>query len=365
MKRRFWLLAPLLGCALSAVAGHALPLDFQDTQTGGERMPFPGPRSRKLNPAVENVQCEGCHQEIAAEWRSSLHRQSDIDPIYRRALAIEPLAFCRGCHAPEANPSEDAPKELSELGIGCISCHIPEDGPILAAPHSSGEIAKPAPHPIRRSQAFASEAACAGCHEFSFPHDPRRKEKLLMQSTHSEHKSSPFAGTGCVDCHAPKIPNRHPSSGEGSHRSHAFVASRNPALLKAAASISASRKGNQIEVRIQPLALGHAFPTGDLFRRLSVSAEAVGVEEQVLAQSTKILGRHFAMDSQSHVKVMQSDDRVMPGQTRVVMLDLSREAQGKPIRWRVSYERVEHPSTVDNEGSAIVEGEVVLGEGEL
>lgn len=186
-----------------------------------------------------------------------------------------------------------------------------------------------------------------------------------MQSTHSEFRASPYAGTGCADCHAPMVDNREPSSGPGQHRSHTFVASRDTALLRSAVSISAARDGNRVNVHIQPLGLGHAFPTGDLFRRLSVTAEVVGVEEQVLAEASRMLSRHFAIDPQTRVKIQKSDDRVVPDRPSQVTLELGPQAVGRAIRWRVAYERVEHPTTVENESTALVEGEVVLAEGTL
>jgi hypothetical protein len=344
-------------------------------------MPYPGPHGRALgagDAATENAKCEGCHQDIAAEWRASLHRQSDTDPIYKRALAIEPLAFCRGCHAPEADPSGPAPEALSAIGVSCVTCHAPE-GSVLAAPNAGASanggsraptgssVTTPntkAPHGVMRVEAFGGEAACAGCHEFAFPHDARRAERLLMQSTRAEHLESPFAGAGCAGCHMPLVENGKDSA-PGRHRSHAFVASRDPALLRSAARISATRAGGAVRVRIEPVALGHAFPTGDLFRRIEVSAEAIGADQAVAAEASRYLARHFEVDKVTRVKKLKSDDRVSSREARVIELDLGAQAAGKPVAWRVAYQRVEHPTTAENEGAAVVEGEVVLAEGVL
>src|SRR6185295_15214718 len=77
------------------------------------RMPAPAPQVRTGDAAQRNATCEGCHEDEAREWRASMHAQSDADPVYRRALAREPMPFCRGCHAPEASPAADAPPRLS------------------------------------------------------------------------------------------------------------------------------------------------------------------------------------------------------------------------------------------------------------
>jgi len=326
-------------------------------------MPYPGPHGRPAPASAENAGCEGCHLEIAAEWRASLHRAADTDPAYRRALAIEPLAFCRGCHAPEADPSGPAPEALSAIGVGCVTCHVPETS-ILAAPRPGAPIASSSPHAVMRVEAFGGEAACSGCHEFAFPHDPRRTERLLMQSTRSEHADSPFADAGCAGCHMPMVEGGR-GLATGKHRSHAFAASRDPALLRSSARITATRSEGSVRVHIEPVSLGHAFPTGDLFRRIEVSAEAVGADHRVAAEASRYLARHFEVDKVTRVKKLTRDDRVSSREARVVDLDLGEAAAGKPIAWRVAYQRVEHPTTVDNEGAAVVEGEVVLAEGVL
>ena len=49
-----------------------------------------------------NESCEGCRDDVAREWRQSNHRNAYNDPTFQRALSLEPLPFCRGCHAPAA-----------------------------------------------------------------------------------------------------------------------------------------------------------------------------------------------------------------------------------------------------------------------
>ncbi|MDI1445506.1 multiheme c-type cytochrome [Polyangium sp. 6x1] len=323
------------------------------------RMPGPAPVPRTAHAVEENARCEGCHADIAAEWRSSLHKKAHDDPAYRRALAIEPLPFCRGCHAPEADPMQDPPPELGALGVACTSCHG-DASHVLAAPR---KIERSAPHPVVRAADFASASACAHCHEFSFPDPERRFTPLFMQSTVSEHRASPFAGASCAECHMPLV-----GEGASKHRSHVFSASRDPALLRASVRITATRRGaGTVAIHLEPLAVGHAFPTGDLFRRLAVHAEAVGPDQNVLAEDVRYLSRRFGRgkgrDGHS-IKVLTGDDRVMPGAPSVITLSLGEKAEGAPILWQVAYERVEHPIE-ESSDQAVVEGEVVLAKGTL
>ncbi|MBL8743889.1 MAG: hypothetical protein JNK04_22425, partial [Myxococcales bacterium] len=86
-------------------------------------MPTPG-RARMLAAVDENAGCVTCHQDVASEWRGSLHQRADIEPAYRRSFAIEPLPFCRSCHAPEGDPMEEEPAVIAELGVACVTCHV-------------------------------------------------------------------------------------------------------------------------------------------------------------------------------------------------------------------------------------------------
>lgn len=349
-----------LRLALAGTLATALAAALGARSAEPPAMPGPAPWPRRADAAVENARCEGCHRDIAAEWRGSLHRAAHTDPAYQRALALEPLAFCRGCHAPEADPARDPPPELGALGVGCVSCHGDTHTGTLAAPRAD---APAAPHAVARASAFATASACARCHEFSFPDPERRLAPLLMQATASEHRASPFAGSACADCHMPLV-----GEGAARHHSHAFPASRDAALLRAALDITATRpEAGTVEVRLAPRAVGHAFPTGDLFRRLEVLAEAVGPEAQVVAEDARYLARRFGRGEGREgrpLKVLLSDNRVNASGPTVVRLAPGPRAAGYAVRWRVAYQRVEHPI---EEGSdrARVEGEVVLAEGLL
>ncbi|MFO0757794.1 MAG: multiheme c-type cytochrome [Byssovorax sp.] len=334
--------------APSATPHAAMPGPAPDPSRGGTARP-------RADIAAQNDACERCHAAIAAEWRSSLHRGAHTDPIYQRALAIEPLAFCRGCHAPEADPSADPPEALGALGVGCVSCHLAGNN-VLAASTSSPR--GPAPHPVLRDPRFGGPEACAGCHEFAFPDAALRGRVELMQSTASEHRRSGFASTGCASCHMPET---------GGHRSHAFLGARDPAAMRAAAKVVAERSGpSTVRLTIASAGVGHALPTGDLFRRLEVSVEAEGPDHQVVSEARRYLTRHFQDERLPRggiVRSVKRDDRPLDGPI-VVELALGPEAAPFPIGYRLAYQRVEHPRS-DRAEDALVEGEIELASGVL
>ena len=329
-------------------------------------MPGPSPRGHE-DAAVSNARCESCHTEIAAEWRESQHRAAFRDPSFARAFLREPLPFCQGCHAPEGNTAARPSRAVADMGVACVTCHV-VGGRILAAARATGEAAdgtagaKKAPHEIVRSASFGSDRACAGCHEFSFPDG-----RAAMQSTITEHRASATAGAPCSGCHMPR------SRGEGDappHRSHGFAASHDTARLRSAIGVDATRTAPRVvRVTLTPRGVGHAFPTGDLFRRLAVYATTTDDSGHTRPAASRFLSRHFEAKPGPTGELQRSetgDDRVGrngPGPT-LVDLELDARAAGRAVSWRVAYERVQHFTSM-NERDAVVTETVTLFEGEL
>jgi hypothetical protein len=321
---------------------------------------MPGPHRKRLGAAVAlNATCVACHAEEAKQWRGSHHQQSNTNPAYRKAFAIEPTAFCRGCHAPEGDPMKDPPEAVSKLGVGCVTCHVTEEGFVLAAV-SSGDEAVRAPHPLRRSTEFARAGGCAGCHEFRFPMGfGDDDDGYLMQTTVREHQRSPAFASACAECHMPMVEGR---------RSHAFAEVRDPVWLRNNLHATAERM-DETTVRftlVQP-APGHGFPTGDLFRRLEVGCELRSADGKVLRREVRHLARHFEIVPGKPGRQLVRDDRVQSGPT-VVLMDLSPSSpMPRPgvVSWWVTYQRVATVGAGTKPNDAIVESEVKLHSGVL
>lgn len=332
---------------------------------------MPGPRRGRGQAAVaQNAACEGCHEDAAREWRGSLHQRSNIEPAYQRAFAIEPMRFCQGCHAPESDLDADPTPEVSALGVGCVTCHVTPEGILAATLAPEADIADiappraPPPHPVVREPRFSSGDACSSCHEFPFPDAGVRGSIELMQSTHAEHARSPFADTSCAACHMPAGRD----GGGRARRSHAFAASRDPAVLRGSVRVEAQRTGpTAVRITLTPQGVGHALPTGDLFRRIEVLAEAVGPDNLVKGRAARYLARRFRVEHRSPgvaLRILERDDRVglRGGEPTIVDLNAGELAAGAPIAWSVTYQRVEHPRSV-GEDDAVIEGEVLIAQG--
>jgi len=326
-------------------------------------MPGPSPTGRDAASASAlNARCTGCHSEIAAEWRTSFHAQSQRDPAYQRAFAIEPLPFCQGCHAPETAANRPVPEAAADLGVGCVTCHVVGDH-LLA---SSAGTSEP-PHAVTRSDAFANTAACATCHEFAFPELAPREKLSLMQATLHEHERSDARDVPCASCHMPLV-----GTGATKHRSHAFPGGHEPEFVRGALRVRAERRAaDRVALVLQTERVGHAFPTGDLFRRLELSAEAVGSDYQAVGSTRRYLSRHWSEKQQLArvVRQVTRDDRATHTPLEVELeLQLGPNerplAASLPLAWRVAYQRVEHPRSEAEEDS-VLDGEIEIASGTL
>jgi len=324
--------------------------------------PAPRPHSAPADPAKANEACASCHAEIAAEWQSSLHKQAWTDPVFQQAYAIESVAFCRGCHAPEADPEHEPGAGAKAVGVGCTSCHV-EGAHIVGAKALSTN----APHPVFADARLATAQACAACHQFNFP-----GKKLPMQNTVAEHARSSLSGTSCQSCHMPLSPSQ---SGKKPHRNHAFAVISNPAMIRRAAKVSAARVGGRaIEVSVSASGAGHAFPTGDMFRRLEVRAEVIDAKGKVVQKADPVFfGRVFAdlprdaKGSLAFHRTQTADTRLPPpgaGGPRVARLQFPRSIARAKVRWKVLYERMETAMAASFGVDPAVD-EIVVGEGVL
>lgn len=216
------------------------------------------PQRRVAMRAPSPGACATCHPSESAEWEASLHRASFTDADFQSSFQTEPLDFCVRCHAPLAAGRGDA-RGLAR-GVGCESCHTLAEG--------TGR------------RGHAATRGCAGCHEFAFP-----GTATLMQKTVAEHLASPFADVACATCHFPRD-----AAGHVDHRAHV---ARNEERLRASLSMRVRRTERGVVVDLVPVGVGHALPTGDLFRRLRVLVQAEDARGGQVFEREILLARTF------------------------------------------------------------------------
>lgn len=126
---------------------------------------------------------------------------------------------------------------------------------------------------------------------------------------------------------------------DGTHRSHDFRVQGDEALMASALSVTASSVDTRrVEVTLRVAEVGHAVPTGDLYRRLVVRAVDAGGQ----AARPVVLGRRF-----SRVHHPDGDERRQVGDDRVPADGRPRRAElfflqpfVLPVRWEVVYQRM-------------------------
>ena len=156
----------------------------------------------------------------------------------------------------------------------------------------------------------------------------------MMQTTMTEHAQSKFADHSCAECHMPE-------------RDHAFGSTRDDEALRRALHIAARREGDALVLELEPHEVGHAFPTGDLFRRIELHAELVGAEGETLATLTRYLGRHFEPRRHLDGRLNHASDLPVPDdrirENTTIRLELDGRGRAAALVWWVDYQRVGPP----------------------
>ena len=299
-------------CVLVLTCGVALGADVARWFEGGQRPLVVGAMPPGLGRDPET--CAPCHAEIVAEWRGSLHAAAWTEPVFQAAYTREPLSFCRNCHAPHNGGAE--PRGLAARdGISCVTCHV-RNGHILGSTGAG-------PHMVRAG-VTDDPMFCASCHEFGF-HDGGVETAELQQSTMSEWRARIADGRTtetCQGCHMKNV---------AGHKSHAFAVRRDPSVIAGALDVDVRIEGTALVATVTSKGVGHAVPTGDLFRRLELHAES-GARKDVLIYARTFGDRTVAG---RHERYERDDTRVGEGPaTRRLELGL---ATGDVVRWRLDY----------------------------
>jgi len=281
-----------------------------------------------------DARCAQCHREIAAEWRGSLHHGAWQNEYFLRSYALEPLPFCRKCHAPGANPLAEPGPEAREVGVGCTTCHVVPAG--IVGVH--GKVAGAKGHEVIGDARLATSAACGGCHQFAFP-GPPGFDAGPMQDTLGEHRRSAVSAMPCQGCHMPEVASQEGSG--ATHKSHAFRVQGDRAMLGQAVVVKGVvLRGGEVRLSVAPGAIGHAFPTGDLHRQVEVRAAPIDAAGRALGVgSSEVLGRSFGpgrVGGDTLARVQLSDNR-LTGPREVV---LSVPSWARRARWQVVWRRL-------------------------
>lgn len=263
------------------------------------------------------------------------------------------MAFCRGCHAPRSDPSREPDATARAEGVSCAQCHA------RAMEHL-------ATRGIARADTAAPDAIrCGGCHQFGFPVDRGEGRALWhtpnpMQNTVREwaRSDAETRGDDCVSCH---FTEDHGLDGVGER---AFLAS----AVRVRVSATRARGVWSVVAEVRPASVGHAFPTGDLYRRGRFVAwvDSGEARERIFARRFEEVALLDERGATVFARRERYDGRVSPpGEDDADTVTLTVPARGDaPLRWRFEHWRTT-PEIAARQGLRDDEVRTVLFEGSV
>lgn len=233
--------------------------------------------------------CGACHSEIQAEWQVSTHAAAWTDPQFQAEIQKSDNRWlCLNCHTPLLTQQDRWPigvsdgdverpllvenqafdAELRDEGITCSGCHV-VDGVI----HGPGLPDSTAPHAVVADTRFTDDQLCLRCHQATATYPG--KSFVCTFDTGAEWAAGPYAqaGTGCADCHMPKV--ERPAANGGPVRTVARHWWRGAGIPKFAGihppaeanppglDLTATWTDAGLAVTATNARAGHRLPTGD------------------------------------------------------------------------------------------------------
>ena len=318
-------------------------------------------------PDLRAETCGACHGEIYKEWSISTHARAWKDDAqfmeelkkssgeYDEHHPNDVSWMCTNCHTPMINQLERLVVDLEDGNVGkpvyvdnpffdpamqddaisCATCHV-QDG-IVYGPRGDTD----APHPVAKSDSLIDERNCVRCHQAE-AHFPDQNLACFF-TTGAEWEQSPAAeaGQSCQHCHMPQTHRKLAEAfdvPERETRHHWFGGSLIPKhpdfeeeiaplreIFGSGASIALVEHPDTdgLAVRVYNEFAGHLFPTGDPERHVDVDVIVRDEEGEVLQEVSERIGSIY--EWWPEIKLL-SDNRIKPGESLFIDLDLSSDA---------------------------------------
>ncbi|MEE8484662.1 MAG: multiheme c-type cytochrome, partial [Nitrospinota bacterium] len=307
---------------LAAFLVHRLtrPLLFFEVTDAFER-----PMSVVMPKGLESqssAECAVCHDEIAAEWETTIHANAWKDPYFQVDFVYDgSLQVCLNCHTPLENQQEnlvigfnDSDKldpifkpnpnfsaELRDEGVTCVVCHV-VDG-VIEGPFGAQTDA----HPTRKDERFTDgSGVCKKCHWVTGD----RWDMFLKLPPCGNFAEIEEAGKkpNCTKCHMPKV--TRPAAIGGPEREvgrHLFRGGHDAKMVKSAIKIVLKNESvpgqrmKRFKLSLTNTGAAHRLPTGTpdrhleiTFKLLDAGGNVIRSEEHILQRT--ILWRPFIID---------------------------------------------------------------------
>lgn len=310
--------------------------------------------------------CGACHAEIYAEWRASIHAHAWTDRQFQGELSKDPEVswLCLNCHTPAAdqqaelaastgqvrapirqkNPSFNA--AWREEGLSCAACHV-RDGAVLG-PY--GDTV--APHPVRRDDSLRSAALCLSCHQAV-----ARYEDALVCTFNTGTEWAEAGKDTCQSCHMPAVTRALVAGGPSREgRRHLWLGSGIPKdaiepgeesfyqLFEPGADVllslpDAATPGDPVMgvLALTNARAGHMLPSGDPERYILATLEIYDGAGALLGRTIYRIGQRWTWWP---VANKLADNRLKPGETRVIPFSFPMPQSGARVSMKVENYRI-------------------------
>ena len=305
MKKRYWVLVGVLVSAIALVVS-CRPYVFKRLDPKQPLVGNLGPPEGLVSLTAES--CGNCHNEIYAEWKTTMHAQAWTDPLFQSDWAdLDKPYMCTYCHTPVGQQRElivkglkdispviakgdknpDFDPKLQQEGVTCVACHL-RDGKIRS-PFPIEEA--DAPHAVVYEPAQGTQETCRYCHYIEQRNFTKLKRPLIDTFNEWEEYKKKGGTKMCLECHMPAI--ERPTVPNGpirKGRQHIFRGGHNKEFLRSEALevkvSTATRVGDDLKGTLTVFnKTGHRFPTGEPARIAEFTMEALDKDGKVLATS--------------------------------------------------------------------------------
>ncbi|BAO44915.1 multiheme c-type cytochrome [Thiolapillus brandeum] len=321
------------------------------------------------NPLKDPKYCGACHQRIYKEWASSRMAATVNNPrVYqfytgtnpegkKDGLGFQPFTHgekgdCADCHLPELVLDESkkgrevdlgiALRNQLDFGVSCNFCHSLSEIHInkdingryktrivdtvkrdpTGAKHGPYTDAKSPAHPATKDDKIRSSELCGVCH--------LNQEKFLSISTYVDWKKAYTEGKTdktCQECHMPSIEkavlladtatDRPKRTGT---RSHTFVGSHDPGMLRKALSLKVDAISNngvlEVNTIVENIGAGHKVPGSGPIRNVILKidvTDANGAPLKYIGSKDGLLGPLAGFADPKTKRTDSNDWAGMPG----------------------------------------------------
>ncbi|MBK8638267.1 MAG: hypothetical protein IPN92_08220 [Chromatiaceae bacterium] len=257
--------------------------------------------------------CAQCHPLQYAAWRDSLHATALSAGVLGQLDAFDEATRrdCLACHAPQVVAAEGREPEglagvTQAVGIDCSVCHVRAH-----RRHGPRALAETPHGPVVELPLFRRAEFCAPCHQFDSTGLVVNGKPL--EDTYAEWLASPQAAAGitCQSCHMPD-------------RAHGFKGIHDPEITRRGLALEVRRTVRGLAVTATNVGAGHRLPTYVTPRiRVQLEGEGDVRREHVIARLMR-WSREAGWEE-------LSDDRLAPGQSVELALDLPMGARGRVV----------------------------------